>query len=242
VPTGTVPARGPIHVYLGPAPGVGKTHAMLTEGGRLALAGRDVVVGWIENHDRQDIATLVAPFERVAPLRLVHRGAEFSEMDLDAVLARHPEVALVDELAHTNVPGTRHKKRWQDVDELLDAGIRVIATVNIQHLESLKEAAARFTGSVARETVPDSIVASAERVDVVDVRPDVLRRRVEQGAVFSPGSAQLALGGVFTDANLAGLRDLTTWWAGIRTVKPAPGHHPAAPETSSSPQWEDDPQ
>ena len=219
-------ARGALHVYLGPVPGVGKTYRMLAEGRRLADLGVDVVVGWVETHGRQDIGAVAALVERVTPRPVVYRDAVFDEMDLDALLQRRPDVALVDELAHGNVPGMRHEKRWQDVDELLAQGVGVITTVNIQHLESVKEAAARFTGAVAHETVPDEFVEAAERVDVIDVPPDVLRRRVEGGAVFSPEPTGIALGRYFNASSLTGLEDLTNRWSAIRSFAPSSASSP----------------
>jgi two-component system, OmpR family, sensor histidine kinase KdpD len=210
------PTRGALHVYLGPVPGVGKTYRMLAEGRRLADLGVDVVVGWVETHGRQDIEAIAQFVERVTPRPVVYRNAVFDEMDLDALVERRPDVALVDELAHGNVPGMRHEKRWQDAEELLAGGVGVITTVNIQHLESVKEAAARFTGAVAHETVPDAFVESADRGEVIDVPAEVLRRRVEGGAVFSPQSTGIALGRYFNASSLTGLQDLTYRWSEIR--------------------------
>jgi two-component system sensor histidine kinase KdpD len=189
---------------------------MLAEGRRLAAAGIDVVAGWVEAHGRSDTALALTMFECVAAVPVVHHGATFEEMDLDALIARRPAVALVDELAHANVPGSRHDKRWQDVDELLGAGTGVITTVNVLHVESLAPSVERITGVRPRETVPDSFVATADRVDLADVGPDVLRRRVQEGTVFGPEAAGAALGGFFNASALAALRDLATRWLEIR--------------------------
>ena len=155
------PGRGRLRIYLGSAAGVGKTYAMLGEGHRRAERGADVVVGFAEPHARPHTIALLDGLEAVPRRVLEYRGATFEEMDVDAVLARHPEIALVDELAHTNVPGSRNEKRWQDIEELLDAGIDVISAVNIQHLESLNDVVEKITGVPQRETVPDAIVRAA---------------------------------------------------------------------------------
>ena len=162
--------RGTLRIYLGPAPGVGKTFAMLNEGRRRAARGTDVVVGFVETHGRAHTAEQIADLEVVPRRVLDSRGAALEEMDLDAVLARRPEVALIDELAHTNVSGSRHAKRWEDVDKLLDAGIDVITTLNIQHLESINDVVERITGIRQRETLPDQIVRAADQTELVDRR------------------------------------------------------------------------
>ena len=164
-------ARGELRIFLGAAPGVGKTYTMLEEAHRRAERGTDVVVGLVETHGRKHTQAMLADLE-VLPRRTVgYRGAEFTEMDLDALLERRPELAVVDELAHTNVPGSQHAKRWQDVDELLNAGIDVLTTVNIQHLESLNDVVAQITGAQQRETVPDAVVRAAEHVELDDMTP-----------------------------------------------------------------------
>src|ERR1700737_1254895 len=155
--------RGKLRVYLGAAPGVGKTYKLLEEAHRRVERGTDVVVALVETHGRPNTAALVEGLEAVPPLTRTYRGREFHEMDLDAILARKPQVALVDELAHTNIPGGRHEKRWQDVQDLLDAGIEVITTVNVQHLESLNDVVQRITGVPQRETVPDDVVRAADQ-------------------------------------------------------------------------------
>ena len=168
--------RGTLRIYLGAAPGVGKTFAMLNEGFRRAGRGADVVIGYVETHERTTTREQIRDLEIVARAKVQYRGATFEEMDLDAVLARQPAVALVDELAHTNTPGMRHEKRWQDIEELLDAGIDVISTVNIQHLESLNDVVQRITGVTQRETVPDAFVRSADQIELVDMSPEALRQ------------------------------------------------------------------
>jgi two-component system sensor histidine kinase KdpD len=201
-----------LRIYLGAAPGVGKTFAMLDEGHRRLARGTDVVVGVVEDHGRPRTAELVEGFE-VVPRRVVeHRGAQLTEMDLDALLARQPKVALVDELAHTNAPGSRNAKRWQDVDELLDAGIDVITTVNIQHLESLNDVVEQVTGVTQREVLPDSVVRRADQVDLVDMSPEALRRRMAHGNVYPADRVDAALGNYFRVGNLTALRELALLW------------------------------
>lgn len=199
-------------MFLGVAPGVGKTFAMLCEGRRLADEGVDVIVALVETHDRADTRELVAGMSAVPPRTIVHQGAAFGELDTDAVIARSPAVTLVDELAHTNVPGCRHGKRWQDVDELLEAGIDVVCALNVAHLDSLQEAVEELTGVAAQETVPDEFVAAADRVELIDPPPETLRQRIQQGRVFTDDKQQLALGGYFTAPKLAGLGELGRTW------------------------------
>jgi two-component system sensor histidine kinase KdpD len=162
--------RGQLRIYLGSAAGVGKTFAMLGEGHRRQERGADVAVAFVETHDREHTADQLRGLEVIPRARIPYRDTFFEEMDLDAVLARHPEIALVDEFAHTNVPGSRNAKRWQDVEELLVAGIDVISTVNIQHLESLNDVVEKITGVPQRETVPDAVVRAADQVELVDMR------------------------------------------------------------------------
>src|SRR5215467_2829413 len=178
--------RGGLRIYLGSAAGVGKTYAMLCEGHRRAERGTDVVVGYVETHGRQHTQELIEGLEVVPRARLAYRDSTFEEMDIDAVLARKPQVALVDELAHTNVPGSRNAKRWQDVEELLNAGIEVITTVNIQHLESLNDVVLKITGVPQRETMPDAVVRAADQVELVDMTPEALRRRMAHGNIYAP--------------------------------------------------------
>ncbi len=209
-------ARGLLRIYLGAAPGVGKTLAMLGEGARRQARGTDVVVGLVETHGRPKTEAMLDGLEIVPRRTLVHRGATLTEMDLDAVLARRPEVVLVDELAHTNVPGSRHEKRWQDIKELLDAGIDVISTVNIQHLESLNDAVEDITGVVQHETVPDSVVREADQIELVDMSPEALRRRMAHGNIYQAEKVDAALSNYFRVGNLAALRELALLWLADR--------------------------
>jgi two-component system sensor histidine kinase KdpD len=204
--------RGKLRVYLGAAPGVGKTYAMLGEGHRRAGRGTDVVVGFVEPHGRQHTEELVEGLEVVPRQSRAYRGAAFTEMDVDAVLARRPKVALVDELAHTNVPGSRHEKRWQDVDELLDAGIDVVTTVNIQHLESVNDVVEKITGVPQRETIPDSVVRAADQVELVDMAAEALRRRLAHGNVYAPEKIDAAMSNYFRVGNLNALREIALLW------------------------------
>src|SRR6201994_2772005 len=206
------PERGRLRIYLGSAAGVGKTYAMLSEGHRRAERGADVVVGFAEPHARPQTIALLDGLEVVPRATLEYRGAAFEEMDLDAVLARRPEIALVDEFAHSNVPGSRHEKRWQDIEELLDAGIDVISTVNIQHLESLNDVVEKITGVPQRETVPDAIVRAADQVEMVDMTPEALRRRMAHGNIYPPEKIDAALTNYFRSGNLAALRELALLW------------------------------
>ncbi|WP_026931369.1 ATP-binding protein [Glycomyces tenuis] len=204
--------RGQLRIYLGAAPGVGKTFAALEEAHRRAGRGTDVVVGFVETHGRSATAALLEGLEVVPRRTLHHRGAPFEEFDVDAVLARAPAVALVDELAHTNVPGSRNAKRWQDVDELLDAGIDVVSTVNIQHLESLGDVVAAITGVPQRETVPDEVVRRADQVELADITPEALRRRMLHGNVYPPERVDAALSHYFRVGNLTALREIALLW------------------------------
>jgi two-component system sensor histidine kinase KdpD len=204
--------RGQLRVYLGAAPGVGKTYKMLEEGRRRQQRGTDIVVGLVETHARPFTEALLSGLELIPRRSISYRGAEFTELDLDAVLARRPEVVLVDELAHTNVPGSTHGKRWQDVEVLLDAGITVLTTVNIQHLESLNDVVEQITGVPQRETVPDDVVRRAEQIELVDMTPEALRRRMAHGNVYRPEKVDAALGNYFRVGNLTALRELALLW------------------------------
>ncbi len=200
-------ARGRLKIFLGAAPGVGKTFEMLREGAERLKGGADVVVGVVETHGRAETEALVAPFE-VLPRRAIEHGAHrLDEFDIDAMLARRPAVALIDEFAHTNAPGSRHPKRWQDVEELRDAGIDVLTTLNIQHVESLNDVVAGFTRVRVRETVPDAVLDDAE-IEVVDLPPDELIDRLKAGKVYIPQEATRALGHFFSKSNLSALREL----------------------------------
>lgn len=176
--------RGRLRIYLGAAPGVGKTFAMLDEGWRRARRGTDVVVGYVETHGRPNTAAQLRDLEVVPRRQIVYRGQTFEEMDLPAVLARAPQVVLVDELAHTNVPGSEHDKRIADVQDLLAAGIDVVTTLNVQHLESVNDVVEKITGIAQLETVPDAVVRSADQVELVDMDPEALRRRMAHGNIY----------------------------------------------------------
>lgn len=208
---------GTLRIYLGAAPGVGKTYAMLAEAHRRRARGTDVVVGLVEPHGRTLTATMAEGIETVPRRRVVHRGAEFSELDVRAVLARRPQVALVDELAHTNADESGHAKRWQDVDDLLAAGIDVISTLNIQHLESLNEVVTEITGVVQRETIPDAVARRAEQLELVDMSPEALRRRMVHGNIYPPDRIDAALTHYFRPGNLSALRELALLWMADRT-------------------------
>ncbi len=200
-------ARGRLKIFLGAAPGVGKTYEMLREGAELLAQGKDVVVGIVETHGRADTQKLVAPFEVLPRLIIEHGVHKLTELALDAMIARRPQVALVDEFAHSNASGSRHPKRWQDIEELRDAGIDVLTTLNIQHVESLNDVVAGFTRVRVRETVPDAILDDAE-IEVVDVPPDELIERLKDGKVYVPHEATRALGHFFSKSNLSALREL----------------------------------
>jgi two-component system sensor histidine kinase KdpD len=215
-PRGPSSARGRLRVYLGAAPGVGKTFKMLEEGRRRLDRGADVVVAVVETHGRSRTERLLDGFEIVPRRTVRYRDTELDDLDLDAVLARRPTVALVDEMAHTNAPGSRHPKRWQDIDELLDAGIDVITTVNIQHLESLNDALTRITGVTQQETVPDDIVRRADQIELVDMAPEALRRRIVHGNVYPRDRIDAALGNYFRVGNLSALRELALLWVADR--------------------------
>ena len=199
--------RGKLKIFLGAAPGVGKTFEMLSEGAARTKAGFDVVVGVVETHGRRETEALTAGLDILPRREVEYQGRTLREMDLDALLQRRPRLALVDELAHTNAPGSRHPKRWQDVEELIAAGIDVYTTVNIQHVESLNDVVASFTRVRVRETVPDSVFESAE-IEVVDIPPDELIERLKEGKVYVPEEATRALGSFFSKSNLSALREL----------------------------------
>ncbi|MFI8993897.1 ATP-binding protein [Streptomyces sp. NPDC053542] len=208
--------RGKLRIYLGAAPGVGKTYSMLSEAHRRLERGTDVVVAFVEHHDRPRTEVLLHGLEELGRRELSHRGTVFTEMDVDAVLARRPAVALVDELAHTNVPGSRNAKRWQDVEELLEAGIDVISTVNIQHLESLGDVVEAITGVRQRETVPDEVVRRADQIELVDMSPQALRRRMAHGNIYASDKVDAALSNYFRPGNLTALRELALLWVADR--------------------------
>ena len=208
-PTGVVEDAGHFRIYLGAAAGVGKTYAMLSEGHRRLSRGADVVIGFVECHGRPHTEQLMEGLEAVPRKTVEYRGSQLAEMDLDAVLRRRPRIALIDELAHTNVPGSgRHGKRWQDVMEILGAGIGVITTVNIQHLESIADEVERLTGAKVRERVPDWAVRKADQIELVDSSPEQLRRRMLHGNIYPEEQAPQALTHFFRTDNLIALREL----------------------------------
>ncbi|MER6627538.1 ATP-binding protein [Streptomyces sp. NPDC000987] len=209
-------ARGKLRIYLGAAPGVGKTYAMLSEAHRRVERGTDCVVAFVEHYHRPRTEVMLHGLEQVPRREIEYRGSVFTEMDLDAVLRRAPAVALVDELAHTNVPGSRNTKRWQDVEELLAAGIDVVATVNIQHLESLGDVVESITGVRQRETVPDEVVRRADQIELVDMSPEALRRRMAHGNIYRPDKVDAALSNYFRPGNLTALRELALLWVADR--------------------------
>src|SRR5262245_3186548 len=204
--------RGSLRIYLGAAAGVGKTFAMLGEAHRRASRGTDVVVAFVETHGRRRTTEQLAGLEVMPRRTIEYRGTSFEEMDVDAVLARHPQIALVDEFAHTNVPGSRNPKRWQDIEELLNAGIDVITNVNIQHLESLNDVVMKITGVPQRETVPDAVVRAADQVELIDMPPEALRRRMAHGNIAPAEKVDAALNNYFRPGNLAALRELALLW------------------------------
>ena len=201
--------RGKLKLYIGSAAGTGKTYRMLQEAHDLRRRGVDIVVGFVETHDRAETEAQISDLEVVPRNRITYRGVTLEEMDVDAVIARRPEVALVDELAHTNVPGSRNEKRWQDVMLLLDEGINVISAVNVQHLESLNDVIQRTLGVTVRETVPDWIVGHADQVVNLDISAEDLRQRLREGKIYRQDKVQAALANFFTDENLTTLRELS---------------------------------
>ena len=204
--------RGKLKVFFGMAPGVGKTYAMLEAARRELAAGRDVVIGYVETHGRKETDALTEGLPLVPRRRVEHRGVSLTEMDLDAALARRPQLALVDEFAHTNTPGARHPKRYQDVLELLDAGIDVFTTLNVQHVDSRAEAVRQITGVAIRETLPDTALDGAD-FEFVDLPPEELRARLAAGKVYLPEAAQAAQEHFFRAGNLAALRELALRFA-----------------------------
>lgn len=201
-------ARGLLKLYIGSAAGVGKTFRMLQEAHELRRRGVDVVIGFVETHRRAETAAAVGDLEVVPRLRIPYRGVDLEEMDVDGIIARAPEVALVDELAHTNVPGLRHRKRWEDVLVLLEQGINVLSAMNVQHLESLTGVVERTLGITVRETVPDWVVTQAEEVVNIDLSAEDLRQRLREGRVYAPEKVPTALQNFFTEENLTTLREL----------------------------------
>ncbi len=200
--------RGSLRLFLGAAPGVGKTYAMLEEAHHIRSRGTDVVVGFVETHGRPRTAEQIKDLDVVPPRQIPYKGVLLRELDTDAVLARRPQVVLVDELAHTNAPGSRHEKRYQDVFDLLEAGIHVYSTLNIQHVESLNDVVEQMTGVRVRETVPDWVVDEADQIELIDMAPEALIRRMIHGNIYGPAQAKQALENFFTVGNLTALRDL----------------------------------
>ena len=203
-----ISGRGRLRVYLGMAPGVGKTWKMLEEGHRRLARGTDLAVGFVEAHGRPRTAELLDGLELIPRRHIEYRGVVIEEMDTDAVLARRPTVALVDELAHTNVPGSPRAKRWEDVEVLRDAGIHVVSTMNVQHLESVADAVATITGAPVNERLPDEVLLGADEIELVDMSPHALRQRMKHGNVYPPERVAVALEKFFTEANLTALREL----------------------------------
>ncbi len=201
--------RGRYRILLGAAPGVGKTYRMLQEGRQAAAEGVDVLIGYLEPHDRPETSALAEGLEVAPRLRAQHGTLELEEMDVDAVIRRAPELALIDELAHTNAPGARHHKRYEDIEEILEAGIDVVSTVNVQHLESLNDAVSELTGVRVRETFPDHILDDADEVVLVDLSPEALQERLRAGKVYSPARVETALDNFFRRENLAALREMS---------------------------------
>jgi two-component system sensor histidine kinase KdpD len=200
--------RGRLRIYLGMAPGVGKTFRMLEEGHRRVERGTDLVVGFVEAHNRPHTTELLDGLEIVPRRRIEYRGVVVEEMDTDAIIARDPTVALIDELAHTNVPGSSRAKRWEDVEIIRDAGIHVVTTMNVQHLESVSDAVATITGAPVNERLPDEILLTADEIELVDMSPHALRQRMKHGNVYPPDRTQVALEKFFTESNLTALREL----------------------------------
>jgi two-component system sensor histidine kinase KdpD len=197
-----------LRVYLASAAGAGKTYTMLNEGHRRESRGTDVVVGYVETHGRLQTQAQLGDLEVIPRKKVTYRGVTLEEMDTEAIIARHPKVALIDELAHTNVPGSKHVKRYQDVEEIMDAGIDVITTLNIQHLESLNDLVASITGVRVRETLPDWILDQAEEVELIDISPYALRQRMKHGNIYPPERIDAALNNFFREGNLTALREL----------------------------------
>jgi two-component system, OmpR family, sensor histidine kinase KdpD len=208
VPTADQNGRGHYTIYLGMAAGVGKTYRMLAEGHAQQEAGRDVVIGLLETHGRADTQALAEGIPVVPRRRVVYRDTDLEDMDLPAILRRHPEVCLIDELAHTNAPGLEHEKRYEDIEDILEAGTDVLSTLNVQHLESLNDQVAEISGARVRETVPDSVLGRADEVVLIDLSPEALLARLRAGKVYKPERIDAALNGFFRIENLAALREI----------------------------------
>lgn len=200
---------GKLTIFLGSAAGVGKTYAMLSEGKQQLKSGVDVVVGFVETHGREDTLEMIGPLPVVPRRKVEYRGRSFEEMDTDVILGRRPRLVLIDELAHTNVPGSPHKKRYEDIEQILDAGIDVWTTVNIQHLESLNVMVYELTGVKVRETFPDNVLERADQIRLIDISPEALIERLKAGKVYPPGKIETALSNFFQKSNLSALRELS---------------------------------
>jgi len=207
------PRRGRLKVFLGATPGAGKTYAMLREAHQMLARGHDLVVGYVETYNRPRTVELIAGLEVIPRIKVEYRGTVLEEMDLEAVLRRNPETVLVDELAHTNVPGVRHAKRWQDVEDIRAAGIDVITTVNVQHVESVKDLVEQVTGIVVRETVPDKELDGADEIQFIDITPEALRKRMRHGNIYEKDKVETALANFFRPQNLSAIRQI-----GLRLV------------------------
>jgi two-component system sensor histidine kinase KdpD len=226
--------RGRLRVYLGMAPGVGKTYRMLEEGHRRLTRGTDLVVGYVEPHGRPETIKLLDGLEVVPRRRVEYRGVVVEEMDTDAIIARKPTVALIDELAHSNAPGSAREKRWQDVEVILDAGIEVVSTCNIQHLESVADAVATITGAPVNERMPDDILAAADEVELVDMSPHALRQRMRHGNVYPEERARIAMDRFFTESNLTALREIALRFVAGRVDAQLEGIESSRPFSSVS--------
>src|SRR5579864_8470752 len=227
VPAGAPQGRGHLKLYLGATPGAGKTFAMLREAHDLVRQGHDLVVAYVETYNRPRTVELLQELEIAPRAAISYRGANLEDMDLDWVLQRRPEIALVDELAHTNAPGLQHTKRWQDVEDLRAAGINVVSTVNVQHVESVKDLVEKVTGIVVRETVPDKEIDGADVVQFIDIAPEALRKRMRHGNIYAKDKVDVALANFFKQGNLAamrqiGLRLVADSMARTRTVTDSP--------------------
>ncbi len=220
--------KGKLTIFLGAAAGVGKTYTMLSEARSLRRSGVDVRVGLVETHGREDTAQMVGELPVIPRRRVEYRGSTFEEMDLDAILAAHPQVVLVDELAHTVVPGLKHRKRFEDIEEILDHGINVWATVNIQHLESLNDMVFELTGVKVRETFPDRILERADDIRLIDISPEALIDRLKAGKVYEAGRVEAALSNFFQKSHLTALRDLALREVAAEVEETAPGEVPPA--------------
>src|ERR1700674_1696696 len=206
--TPTTKGRGRLKVYLGATPGAGKTFAMLKEGRDRKQRGEDVALAYVETYGRPRPEGLLAGLEVIPRQRIPYRGTVIEEMDLDGVIKRHPKIALVDELAHTNAPGSANEKRWQDVEQLRDAGVDVISTLNVQHVESVNDVVEKITGIVQRETLPDRVLDLADEIQFIDISPEALRKRMRHGNIYGPDKVETALANFFRPGNLAALREI----------------------------------